>query len=99
MHPLPIDQLLALDRRHVWHPYAAMPNTAPVFPVRSAEGVHLHLETGETLVDGMSSWWTCIHGYNHPRLNRAAHQQIDRMAHVMFGGVDPPTGSGSWPIS
>jgi len=87
MHPLPIDQLLALDRRHVWHPYAAMPNTAPVFPVRSAEGVHLHLETGETLVDGMSSWWTCIHGYNHPRLNRAAHQQIDRMAHVMFGGL------------
>jgi adenosylmethionine-8-amino-7-oxononanoate aminotransferase len=87
MHPLPLDQLMALDRRHVWHPYAAMPNLTPVFAVASAAGVHLHLETGETLVDGMASWWTCIHGYNHPRLNRAAHQQIERMAHVMFGGL------------
>ena len=87
MEPLPLDQLMALDHRHVWHPYAAMPNRTPVFPVRAAAGVHLHLETGETLVDGMSSWWTCIHGYNHPRLNRAAHEQIERMSHVMFGGL------------
>ena len=84
---LPVDQLMALDRRHVWHPYAAMPNPNPVFPVRSAEGVSLHLETGETLIDGMSSWWTCIHGYNHPRLNRVAHEQIEHMSHVMFGGL------------
>lgn len=84
---LPTDQLLALDRRHVWHPYAAMPNTGPVFPVRSAQGVYLELETGERLVDGMSSWWTCIHGYNHPRLNRAAQEQMGRMSHVMFGGL------------
>lgn len=82
-----LSHLTELDRRHVWHPYAAMPNTTPVFPVASAEGVYLHLETGETLVDGMSSWWTCIHGYNHPRLNRAAHEQIERMSHVMFGGL------------
>jgi adenosylmethionine-8-amino-7-oxononanoate aminotransferase len=87
MQPLPLDQLMALDRQHVWHPYAPMPNGNPLFPVQSAEGVYLHLETGETLVDGMSSWWTCIHGYNHPRLNRAAHDQIERMAHVMFGGL------------
>ena len=84
---LPTDQLLALDRRHVWHPYAAMPNTGPVFPVQSAQGVYLELETGERLVDGMSSWWTCIHGYNHPRLNRAAQEQMGRMSHVMFGGL------------
>lgn len=87
MKSLPIDQLLVLDRRHVWHPYAAMPNTGPVFPVRSAQGVYLELETGERLVDGMSSWWTCIHGYNHPRLNQAARSQMDRMSHVMFGGL------------
>jgi adenosylmethionine-8-amino-7-oxononanoate aminotransferase len=87
MDMLPTDQLLALDRRHVWHPYAPMPNTGPVFPVKSAQGVYLELETGERLVDGMSSWWTCIHGYNHPRLNRAARSQMDRMSHVMFGGL------------
>ena len=87
MDTLSTDQLLALDRRHVWHPYAAMPNPGPVFPVRSAHGVYLELETGERLVDGMSSWWTCIHGYNHPRLNRAARSQMGRMSHVMFGGL------------
>lgn len=87
MHPLSLEQLLALDRRHVWHPYAALPAQGPIFPVRSARGVYLELETGERLVDGMASWWACIHGYNHPRLNQAAHAQIDRMSHVMFGGL------------
>ncbi|MGF1566805.1 MAG: adenosylmethionine--8-amino-7-oxononanoate transaminase [Nodosilinea sp.] len=84
---LPVESLIALDRRHVWHPYAAMPGTGPIFPVRAARGVYLELETGEQLVDGMSSWWACIHGYNHPRLNQAAHEQIERMSHVMFGGL------------
>jgi adenosylmethionine-8-amino-7-oxononanoate aminotransferase len=78
---------MALDRQHVWHPYAPMPNTGPTFPVRSAQGVYLELETGERLVDGMSSWWTCIHGYNHPTLNQAALDQMGRMSHVMFGGL------------
>jgi adenosylmethionine-8-amino-7-oxononanoate aminotransferase len=87
MDMLPTDQLLALDRRYVWHPYAPMPNTGPTFAVRSAQGVYLELETGERLVDGMSSWWTCIHGYNHPRLNQAAQAQMGHMSHVMFGGL------------
>jgi adenosylmethionine---8-amino-7-oxononanoate aminotransferase len=82
-----LQQLLDFDRLHVWHPYAAMPNLLPVFPVESAQGVHIQLMDGRSLVDGISSWWTCIHGYNHPRLNQAAHAQIDRMSHMMFGGL------------
>ncbi len=84
---LSVDQLLRLDREHVWHPYAAMPNTLPIFPVRSAQGVYLELEDGRRLVDGMSSWWTCIHGYRHPTLLEAAHRQLEKTAHVMFGGI------------
>ena len=82
-----LDQLIALDRQHVWHPYSAMPNPLPVFPVRSAQGVRIELEDGRSLIDGISSWWTCIHGYNHPQLNAAATAQMAQMAHVMFGGL------------
>jgi adenosylmethionine---8-amino-7-oxononanoate aminotransferase len=82
-----LQQLLDLDRLHVWHPYASLPNNLPVFPVESARGVKIQLMDGRSLIDGISSWWTCIHGYNHPRLNQAAHAQIDRMSHVMFGGL------------
>ncbi len=82
-----LQQLLDFDRLHVWHPYATMPSLLPVFPVESAQGVHIQLMDGRSLIDGISSWWTCIHGYNHPRLNQAAHAQIDRMSHVMFGGL------------
>jgi adenosylmethionine---8-amino-7-oxononanoate aminotransferase len=82
-----LQQLIDFDRQHVWHPYAAMPNQLPVFPVASAQGVHIQLMDGRSLIDGISSWWTCIHGYNHPRLNKAAHAQIDRMSHMMFGGL------------
>lgn len=79
--------LLQRDRAHVWHPYSAMGSEQPLYPVVSAEGVRLKLEDGRELIDGMSSWWCAIHGYNHPDMNRALTAQLDDMAHVMFGGL------------
>lgn len=83
---LPVPELLALDRRHVWHPYGPMPGRVDPLVVESASGVRLRTSSGE-LVDGMSSWWSAIHGYNHPVLNEAAREQLGRMSHVMFGGL------------
>jgi len=81
------ETLLAFDREHVWHPYSNVAGQTPVFAVGSADGVRLTLEDGRELIDGMASWWSVIHGYNHPRLNAALRAQIDDMAHVMFGGL------------
>jgi adenosylmethionine---8-amino-7-oxononanoate aminotransferase len=79
--------LLALDRAHVWHPYGPMPGVAEPLLVASASGVRLRLADGRELIDGMSSWWSAIHGYRHPALDAAVHAQLQRMAHVMFGGL------------
>jgi adenosylmethionine---8-amino-7-oxononanoate aminotransferase len=81
------DELLALDRAHVWHPYGPMPGTAEPLVVDEAAGVRLRLRDGRELVDGMSSWWAAIHGYRHPVLDEALATQAKKMSHVMFGGL------------
>ncbi|WP_030777427.1 adenosylmethionine--8-amino-7-oxononanoate transaminase [Streptomyces sp. NRRL S-920] len=88
MPDLPLGDLLELDRRHVWHPYGPMPGRQEPLVVESASGVRLRLADGSgELIDGMSSWWSAIHGYNHPVLNEAVRGQLGRMSHVMFGGL------------
>lgn len=75
------------DQTHIWHPYAKIPNEVSAHVVQSAEGVYLNLAGNQRVIDGMSSWWSAIHGYNHPVLNQAVITQLQKMSHVMFGGL------------
>ena len=84
---LSASDLSHLDRAHVWHPYTSFTNPGVVVPVTSAQGVYLELADGRKIIDGMSSWWSCLHGYNHPAINQAIRDQLDKMAHVMFAGI------------
>ncbi|MCP4996002.1 MAG: adenosylmethionine--8-amino-7-oxononanoate transaminase [Gammaproteobacteria bacterium] len=76
-----------LDQQYIWHPYSSLNSEIPVYPVESANGVRINLSDGRELIDGMSSWWCMIHGYNHPVMNAALGSQLEKMAHVMFGGL------------
>ena len=76
-----------IDQEHIWHPYSAMNTDMQVYTVKSADGVRLKLDNDKVLIDGMSSWWCMIHGYNHPEMNKALEQQISKVSHVMFGGL------------
>ena len=78
---------LDFDKQHIWHPYTTTVNRPEMFPVTGASGTHLILNDGSKLIDGMSSWWSMVHGYNHPAMNAALKAQIDQFSHVMFGGL------------
>ena len=78
---------LDIDKAHVWHPYNALPSKTKILPVKSTNKTSIFLEDGKELIDGMSSWWSAIHGYNHPKLNEALKNQVDIMPHIMFGGL------------
>ena len=78
---------LEFDRQHLWHPYTNVAKPGPTFVVKEGEGVHITLEDGTRLIDAMSSWWCMMHGHRHPAITSAIHEQLDRLPHVMFGGL------------
>lgn len=80
------DELIAVDKQFIWHPYTAFGSSGQILAVKSAKGVRIQLQDNRELIDGISSWWSCLHGYNHPVLNQAVTSQLNNMAHVMFAG-------------
>ena len=78
---------IELDKQHVWHPYNSLPSRSNFLSVKRTDKTSIFLEDGKELIDGMSSWWSCIHGYNHPKLTQALKDQVDIMPHIMFGGI------------
>lgn len=82
-----VSDALDFDRTHLWHPYASLPPSYDNHLITHADGVRLYMSDGTPLIDGMSSWWASIHGYNHPHLNHAITKQLSKMSHVMFGGL------------
>jgi adenosylmethionine-8-amino-7-oxononanoate aminotransferase len=78
---------LEFDQQHLWHPYTNVAKPGPTFVVKESEGVYLTLEDGTRLIDAMSSWWCMMHGHRHPAITGAIHDQLDRLPHVMFGGL------------
>ncbi|WP_186756955.1 adenosylmethionine--8-amino-7-oxononanoate transaminase [Echinicola salinicaeni] len=80
-------EILSVDNKHIWHPYTSANRAIDNLVVQGAKGVYLELDEGKKVIDGMSSWWSTIHGYNVPELNQAIQKQLEKMAHVMFGGI------------
>ncbi len=78
---------LDIDKTHVWHPYNSLPSKTKLLPVKRTDKTSIFLEDNTELIDGMSSWWSAIHGYNNPRLTKAIKTQLDIMPHIMFGGI------------